>query len=32
MSEADLTGKNAKFTNPKDFANACVDATQVIGV
>ena len=32
MTEADLQGKNAKFTTPKDLANACVAADQVIGI
>jgi len=32
VSEADLQGKNAQFTNPRDFANICVTATQVIGI
>jgi hypothetical protein len=32
VSEADLQGKNAQFTNPVAFANICVTATQVIGI
>lgn len=31
VTEADLQGKNARFTSPQEFANVCAEADQVIG-
>jgi len=31
LGEADLRGKNARFTSPQEFANICAEADQVIG-